>query len=202
MSLALGLAVAAGGVVVGRWIAKALAPRGPAEPEEEARDQSGKTDVFDRFPCRLGDVVVRLAERDEAWLAAALVFEEERPIGALFVAPEAGTDRAIFVRAEAQGVIWLDELGPKDIPAKGEPPHTLEHEGVRFERVRRLPVRVTRRGAGAPSVGDRAVVAEYAAATAARIVLVAGSEQALAWIGVALEATEFDVLPGGKATLD
>jgi hypothetical protein len=61
---------------------------------------------------------------------------------------------------------------------------------------------VTRRGSGAPSVGERAVVAEYAGPGAELIVVVAGTERTLAWIGVALAKGEYDVLPGGKATLD
>ena len=56
------------------------------------------------FPCKLGDVVVRAAEGDEAWLAGVLMFEEDRPVAALFVAPEAGGNRAVFVRdARARG---------------------------------------------------------------------------------------------------
>jgi hypothetical protein len=62
-------------------------------------------------------------------------------------------------------------------------------------------VRVSRVGSGAPSVGDRAVVAEYAGPAAMRLLVVAGSEQTLAWKGVALEEGEYDVLPGSPETL-
>jgi hypothetical protein len=214
VSLVIDLVVLAGGLVLGRRIAKGLRRRPPddapgtAPPQDDA---SPKGDGLAGFPCRLGDVVVRTAERDEAWLAAALVFEEDHAVAALFVAPEAGADRAIFAREGAQGLVWLAPLGPlatAEVASTSDPPFVIEHAGVRFDRDLRLPVRVARLGAGAPNVGERAVLGVYVTATtgrapaAARIVVVAGSEQMLAWIGVALEPGEYDVLPGGKATLD
>jgi hypothetical protein len=42
---------------------------------------------------------------------------------------------------------------------------------------------------------------EYAAAGLERLVVVVGSEAALAWRGVSLSAAEYDVLPGGPSTL-
>jgi hypothetical protein len=160
-------------------------------------------EAFAAFPCKLGDVVVRVVERDEAWLAGALVFLEERPIAALFVAPEAGGDRAIFVRdAAGVGLTWLSPLPAGALSLAKEPPHSLEHEGARFERVRRLPVRVARFGSGAPSVGDRAVVSEYGGPGTQRVVIVAGDERTIAWRGVDLAPTEYDVLPGNTATLE
>jgi hypothetical protein len=147
--------------------------------------------------------VVRTAERDEAWLAGALVFEEEKPVAALFVAPEAGGDRALFVRdAPGSGLTWLVPLAKDALPLTSDPPHAVEHEGARYERARRLPVKVTRVGTGAPAVGARAVVAEYTGAAAERLVVVAGSEQTLAWKGVSLGEGEYDVLPGGASTLE
>ena len=215
MSLVIDLVVLAGGLVLGRRIAKGLRRRPPGDAPEPVPAHDGpprddglpRGDGLEEFPCRLGDVVVRTVERDEAWLAAALVFEEDHPVAALFVAPEAGADRAIFAREGAQGLVWLAPLPPGDVPA-GDPPFVIEHEGVRFDRDLRLPVRVKRLGDGAPDVGERALVAVYATAStggappAARIVVVAGSARALAWIGGVLEPGEYDVLPGGKATLD
>jgi hypothetical protein len=62
-------------------------------------------------------------------------------------------------------------------------------------------VRVERLGTGAPDVGKRAVLGEYAAAGAERLVVVAGSDAAFAWRGVVMAEGEYEVLPGGKATL-
>jgi hypothetical protein len=199
VSLAIDALLAAGGVVVGRWLAKTLRAQRSEEashPEEGTRAERDSPAVF---PFGLGDVVVRTMERDEAWLAGGLVFEEEGPVAALFVAPEAGGDRALFVREGADGLTWLGALAAADVAWKGEPPHAIEQGGVRFERVRRLPVRVRRIGTGAPNAGGRAIVAEYSGPGAERIVVVAGDGQTLAWIGVAVGREGYEVLPGEKA---
>ncbi|HEY3817612.1 MAG TPA: hypothetical protein VGL81_10595 [Polyangiaceae bacterium] len=205
MTILVDAAVLVGGLALGRWIVRRVRARRAGAASQEPDDGAGARSARDvlpaSFPCKLGDVVVRVAERDEAWLAGAMVFEEERPVAALFVAPEAGGDRAIFVRdAVGAGMTWL--LPMAEPPAMTqEPPHALEHEGVRYERARRLPVRVSRAGSGAPSVGDRAVVAEYAGPAAMRLLVVAGSEQVLAWKGTALADGDYDVLPGSPDTL-
>src|SRR4029077_2256714 len=93
---------------------------------------------LEAFPCQLGDVVVRRAGRGGAWLAGALVFEEQGPVAALFIAPEAGGDRALFVHRAEDGLLWLSPLRPAPL-LPTDPPLTIEHRGVRFERWRRLP---------------------------------------------------------------
>jgi len=189
----------AGGIALGRLIRLAVRGRGatvgPSSPDERAG-------VFASFPCKLGDVVVRRIEGDEAWLAGALVFFEERPIGALFVAPEARRDWAVLAREAGSELAWLSPASGVDPLAAREPPSALEHEGTRFDRLRRMPVRVERVGSGAPAVGATAIIAEYAGPGAERYLLVAGAEATLAWRGVALAEREYDVLPSGHATLD
>lgn len=207
MTILVDALVVGGGILLGRWLSRALRSRRRSGDGKTAGAQGGATkpasSPFAGMPCKLGDVVVRTAERDEAWLAGALVFEEEKPVAALFVAPEAGGDRALFVReAPGSGLTWLVPLAKGALPLTSDPPHAVEHEGARYERARRLPVKVTRVGTGAPTVGARAVVAEYAGAAAERLVVVAGSEQTLAWKGVSLAEGEYDVLPGGASTLE
>lgn len=206
MSLVLDAVVVAGGVVVGRWIARRIRRRFASKAGgEPPPSQAGRPsrDAFAGFRCRLGDVIVRVAERDEAWLAGALVLEEEQPVAALFVAPEAGGDRAVFVRrAEGSGVTWLSPLPEGEVTLGAEPPHVIEHHGARFERARRLPVRVVRVGSSAPAVGERAIMAEYAGPAVERLIVLAGTDRQLAWRGVALAEGEYDVLPGGQGTLD
>lgn len=207
MTVLVDVALIVGGLALGRWIVRRVRSRGPRHAGGSSGEGAEAEPIIARdplagFPCKLGDVLIRVAERDEAWLAGAMVLEEERPVAALFVAPEAGGDRAVFVRdAPGAGMTWLTPI-TKDGPAvTKDPPHALEHEGVRYERARRLPVRVTRIGTGVPSVGDRAVVAEYAGPAAMRLLVVAGSEQTLAWSGVALAEGDYDVLPGSPDTL-
>jgi hypothetical protein len=199
------VAIVGGGFVLGRWLVRRLRRR-DSEADPAAPDPKGPpqpvTPPFEGLPFKLGDVILRRVEGDEAWLAGALVFSEERPVAALFVAPEAGGDRGIWVRhapgTEASSVTWLMPVAKEQLPGlvqTGEPPYSLEHAGVRYERVRRLPAKVARYGSGAPSVGASAIVAEYAAAGTERLLVVAG-ETMLAWQGHVMSEHEYEVLPG------
>jgi len=205
VSLLVGALAVAGAIVVGGWIARTMrgrAAREGADAGEQAQRQAVR-DPLAGFLCKLGDVVLRRSERDEAWLAGALVFEEERPVAVLFVAPEVGVDRALFVRdGGGADLTWLARIAGEELPVARDPPHTLEHAGTRFERVRRLPMKVSRMGTGTPNVGAQAIVAEYVGPGADRLVVVAGVDQTLAWRGVAVAEGEYEVLPGGKATLE
>jgi hypothetical protein len=154
------------------------------------------------MPCKLGDVLVRRVEGDEAWLAGALVFYEDRPVGALFVAPEARRDLAVLAREARSEVAWLSPAPSAGTLAGREPPSAIEHDGLRFDRTRRTPVRVERVGTGAPQVGATAIVAEYCGPGVERYLLVAGPESTLAWRGVSLTERDYDVLPSGRATLE
>jgi hypothetical protein len=201
------VAIVGGGFLLGRWIVRTMRARSAAgaPAAADAKEPAAKGNPLEGFPCKIGDVLVRAAEGDEAWLAGALVFAEERPVAALFIAPEAGGDRAIFVRPSHGGdaagadVTWLAPVELRDLPGlgpTGEPPHALEHGGVRYERSRRLPVKVERIGTGAPAVGSQAIVAEYSASGPERLLVVAGSPGPLAWVGLALRDSEYEVLPG------
>jgi hypothetical protein len=202
VTIGLDLLAIGGGIVMGRWLARKFRKGRIAKGANAGAPVLAVEPSLSQFPCQLGDVVVRTAERDEAWLAGALLFEDQTPIAVLFVAPEAGSDRAIFAFESHRGLTWLAPFASEDPSSAGDPPSTIEHGGIRFERERRVAVSVTRLGSGAPSVGEHAVVAEYRAAGAERIVVVAGADRTLRWIGVALEEREYDVLPGGKSTLD
>jgi hypothetical protein len=148
------------------------------------------------FPCQLGDVIL-VSHGDEAWLAGALVFRERLPMAVLFIAPDAGGDRAIYARpAPSTSLVWLSPLAPDAIIMGREPPSAIEHEKERFDRTRRLPFKVERVGTGAPDVGEDVIVAEYSAATGDRLVVVVGAAGARAWRGRPLEEGTYEVLPG------
>lgn len=203
MSLVLDALVVVGGLALGRWIGRSVRNRRSRAVPSKPPEAPPPIDAFAALPCRLGDVVVRVLERDEAWLAGALVFEEDHPVAALFVAPEAGGDRAVFVDdAPGATLTWLSPMTQGDAAVTAEPPHVLEHEGAILERARRLPVRVVRLGSGAPTIGERAVLAEYGGPGTQRILVVAGAEKTLAWKGVALVPREYDVLPGSETSPD
>ena len=168
-------------------------PKGAASATEERREPGQQ---FGAMICTLGDVIVRRLDHDEAWLAGALVFSESLPIAALFVAPELRQDRAVFVRAAARELAWLAPVVKTVDAPGGEPPRSIEHDGLRFRRHLRHPVHVEQVGTGAPVVGDRAVVAEYVGAGADRMLVVAGTQATLAWCGVVVPDGGYDVLPG------
>jgi hypothetical protein len=202
----------ASGVILGRFLARSRQTPKEEEPVEE-EDQRGSVedkkkakpaparDPLENITCKLGDVVMR-GIGEEAWLAGALVLEEQMAIGALFVAPEAKQDRALFARPQpSDELLWLAPIDGEKLGIAKEPPASLEHEGDRFERNKRLPVRVTRLGSGAPDVGTTAIFAEYTALGGERIIVVTGSTIA-AYRGQILDSGTYTILPSGKSTLD
>src|SRR5262249_32335365 len=122
-----------------------------APPKPAAKPDDGAS-LLESFPCHLGDVVMRVTG-EEAWLAGCVIFSEDAPVSALFVAPEAGADLAIFARpAPSRQIAWLSPTDPKDVLVAGEPPTSVEVSGTRYDRVRRLPLRARRVGTGTPDV--------------------------------------------------
>jgi hypothetical protein len=186
-----GLIVAgtSGALALGRWIVKRrqAAAKGPKPQDPTEKKLETKKEPIDR-----------------AWLAGGVVLSEEMPVAALFVAPDAGQDCAIYVCPHPrESVAWLAPLDPGAILVGGEPPSAVEHDGIRFERVRRLPLRPRRIGVGAPDVGDTVLVAEYASTGSERLLLVKGSSgDTRAYRGHELEPHAFEVIASGRTTLD
>jgi len=202
VSFVLAATVVAGGILVGRLVGSRLRSlRRPSHPPDEAGAARGTSVVpLAGFECTVGDVVLRPLESDEAWLAGALVLSEERPVAAVFIAPDAGGDRALYVDAQSRGTVsWLTPIAEGSLAVRGEPPPTIEHEGVRFVRRRRLPVRVRGVGEHVPAFDESAIVGEYAGPGAARLVVLAGDRTSLAWRGTALSDGEYEVLPSGAS---
>jgi hypothetical protein len=207
VTLAVDAIIVAGGLFFGRWISRALRRRGaseaPASPSEADEGRGEVADPLALFVCKLGDVVVRRFEGDEAWLESALVLAEEKPVAVLFVAPDAEGDRAVLVRSDADETLtWLRPLAAGQLGSFKDPPLAVEHLGVGFRRTRRLPVRVERLGNRAPDVGGHALLGEYAAPGVERLVVLVTAGDVLAWRGVSLSDGQYDILPGGKATLE
>jgi hypothetical protein len=224
-----GLIVAgtSGAIAVGRWLSRrqegAPEPK-PGEREGETtkkdadgapvstsattskrppkRKVEGPSAHLDGFPCQLGDVIMRITG-EEAWLAGGVVLSEDAPIAALFVAPEAGHDCAIYARPRPrEALYWMEPLDPGAVLVGGEPPSSVEHRGIRFDRVRRLPLRTKRIGVGAPDVGDAVIVAEYASAGSERLLVMrSNSGTSNAYRGEELEISSYEVIASGKSTL-
>jgi hypothetical protein len=174
--------------------------KGTKKPAKRALE--GPHAHLEGFPCQLGDVLMRLTG-EEAWLAGGLVLSEEGPVAALFVAPDAGHDCAIYVRPQPrEAVFWMEPLDPGAVLVGGEPPSSVEHRGIRFERVRRLPLRPKRIGIGAPDVGDAVVLAEYASAGSERLLVMRSTTGVShAYRGEELEVSSYEVIASGKSTL-
>lgn len=172
-----------------------LAENAPAKPQDSPR--------LGAFMCQLGDVIVRLTG-EEAWLAGAVVLAEEVDIAALFVAPDAGGDRAIYVLPPPHEELWwLAQLDQAATIIGGDFLSAIELDTVRFERVRRLPLRARPLGEGSPEVGDSALVAEYASAGADRLLVLKGSSgKVFAYRGLELAPGSFEVIASGAATLN
>jgi hypothetical protein len=216
------MSLAAGSFLAGRWliqrgrVAKGGEVRDAAEPartRESVADGSPRSprspsdgrELFLEFPCALGDVILRTGG-DEAWLAGALVFAEEAPVAALFVAPDAGGDIAVLVRPRPRvSLTWLRALSPSDANALAlgpEPPSAIEHEGLWFQRTSRLPVHAQRVGTGAPDVGEHVIVAEYASSGEKRVLIVSGVGVLRAFHGVILDAALYEIIASGSSTLN
>lgn len=173
------------------------------KPAKRTRTAEGPIAHLEGFPCQLGDVVMRLTG-EEAWLAGGLVLCEEGPVAALFVAPDAGHDCALYVRPQPrEAIFWLCPLDPSAVLVGGEPPSSVEHGGIRFDRVRRLPLRPRRIGVGAPDLGDSLILAEYASAGSERLLVMKGSlGVSQAYRGEELERSTYEVIASGKSTLN
>ena len=219
MSVLVTSLIVAGGVLLGRLIAGG-AKNAPTKTDSGAAHETGnpasaaptdktaavtakadEQESFEDFPCQLGDVVMRRGG-DEAWLAGALVLSESRPVAILFVAPEAGKDTVLYVRPRpGTELSWLRAVDAADLTAMPEPPTSIEHEGVRYERRRRIPVRAARIGTGAPDLAGDVIVAEYAAPGDECMVVLVGHGVTRAFAGRRLDEGLYEVIASGKATL-
>ena len=204
MSLLLTGLLVVSGVMAGRWLSKRTRHRielPVGRDDENAMKNEEALDPFEQFPCRLGDAVMVFGG-EEAWLAGALVFSEDSPSLVLFIAPDAGADRALLVRPRPTGeIVWLLPVDASDLvgmSGNAEPPSSLEHEGERYERLRRLPLRVERHGTGVPDLGKEVILVEYKTLSGGRFLVIAGSAGVHAWQGTALAPGMYDVLASEK----
>ena len=205
MSVLLTTLLVGSGILLGRMIARSPDKKAPPEPgaaspkpAEPAKPAAKAAPNLDALPCQLGDVVLRSATSEEAWLAGAIVlFEGAEPAAVLFVSPEAGGDRAVLARPSQGELLWLAEA-KGGLVALGEPPTALEVGSDRFERRRRLPLRAERIGTGAPDVGTDVIFAEYTGLGDDALVVFAAKDRVFAWRGPVLSSGAYDVLPGRR----
>ena len=174
-----------------------------------ARKLPSLDDRLRGLPCTLGDVVV-LAHGEEAWLTGAVVFRERAPqedhagdagrtVGALFLATERGPERAVYARpAPLLSLEWLWAVTDGSVSMGADLPSSVEIEGERFQRSRRLPLDLICVGTGAPDLGPSGTVGEYEGGAGATLLVIIGAQTTRVWRGRRLEGGMFEVLPGGN----
>lgn len=166
---------------------------GPAPAKRSVKPARPERSPFADLPLALGDVV--MAGSDERWLAGAIVAREnDRVVGALFLAPEGTEVKAVAVFAPPRkDICWMS---PVDLATPDEPSATVELGGILLDRKGRLPVTLERMGQGAPPVGEEGLWAVYERGRDVAVVVVS-EHRAHAWLGRRLDADEYDRLGGG-----
>lgn len=199
MSLVLAAIVIGGGALVAglttRWATgrkKTRPARDAASPAVEAPAPTLLTKAG--FEVDLGDVV-EVAGR-ELWLESAwLLSEGADPVAALYAAREA----VLVVLPPPRRTVYL--VDAVDLRLPDDPPASLESGGVRFERVRRIPVRITAIEGTAPLPWDEALLAEYRGLAGDVLWLLGRGPSAKAWQGRVVGESEIERWGGGGATL-
>jgi len=205
VSLVVVALVAGGSAVAGlavRWaltrrskaVTEAPAPAATALPEGSPRRTPS---VLARagFDIDMGDVV-DIGGR-ELWLEHAWLMSEERePVAALLSASDASL---VVLPPPSKSVFLLQEV---ELTLGDEPPTSIESRGVRFERARRLPIRVEPLGNTPPLPWDEAIFAEYRALGGDSLWVLARGGRAKAWQGRVVLESEIERWGGGQDTLE
>ncbi len=180
MSLVLAAIVMGAGALMsgGTWAWFRRRPKTKPPPTEPAEAEVPKPNALSPhgFGVELGDVI-EVGGR-ELWLEQGwLLSEGDAPVVALFVAREA---TLVALPPPSRSLYLLDAV---DLVVVGEPPLTLESRGVRFERVRRLPVRVEPLDKTPPLPWEQALLSEYRGLAEDALFVLGNSGGVRAWQG-------------------
>ena len=171
------------------------APSPPEKKPVKKAKAGPEPTPFATLPLALGDVVSLSSGVEERWLAGAIVARENgQVIGALFLAPEGVTLKAVAAFAPPRRDLYW--MSPAELTSPDEPPATIELGGIALQRKGRLPVTLERLGQGAPQVGAEGIWAVYDSGRDVAVVVVSEGK-AHAWVGTRLEEEEYDRLGGG-----
>jgi hypothetical protein len=147
------------------------------------------------FAMELGDVV-EIGGR-ELWLEEGWILSEgDDAVIALFAAKEA---TLVTLPAPSKASYLLDSV---ELAFAGDPPLTLESGGVRFERVRRLPVRVETLEKSSPLPWEEALLSEYRGLATDALFVLGNAGRVRAWQGRLVGESEIERWGGGKSTLE
>lgn len=147
------------------------------------------------FEIELGDVI-EVSGR-ELWLEQAwLLSEANDPVAAVFEASEA---IVLSLPPPASTLYLLEEVS---LPLPEETPSSIESRGVRFERVRRLPVQLTPLGKSVPLPWNEGLLSEYRGLGGDALWVLGRGKHCRVWQGRALLASDVVRWGGGAQTLE
>lgn len=197
MSLVIAAIVAGGALFGGGALAWLRRKRPGTSKKPPASSPKSKPSALATrgFDLELGDVV-EIGGR-ELWLEQGwLLTEGDDAVVAMFSAKEA---TLVTLPAPSQASYLLDAV---ELTFPGDPPLTLESAGIRFERVRRLPVRCEPLDKSPPLPWDQAILSEYRGLATDVLFVLGNAGRIRAWQGRLVGESEIERWGGGKSTLE
>ncbi len=171
----LSLLVGAGAAGAGVWLRRRKLRRAVNEAPRSKPDAA-------RVPgleLAVGDVVS--VHGEELWLEQGwLMSEAGRALGGLFEAREAWLVEFASPRHE------YFRLSPVEVSVAGEGPMSVEHRGVRYERVRRLPVELAAIGSSRPPPWKTGLFFEYRSLSGELLLVLGQAPNVRCWSGPSL----------------
>lgn len=190
-------ALVAGGALFGGGALAWLRRKRPTSRKQASTSVPAKPGALAKrgFDLELGDVV-EIGGR-ELWLEQGWILSEgDDPVVAMFSAKEA---TLVTLPAPSKASYLLDAV---ELAFPGDPPLTLESAGIRFERVRRLPVRVEPLEKSPPLPWDQALLSEYRGLATDALFVLGNAGRIRAWQGRLVGESEIERWGGGKSTLE
>lgn len=183
-----------GALVAGLATRYAVKRRAVAETPATAPPQAPSPLARAGFEVELGDVIEVLGR--ELWLEEAWLFTEGvDPVAALFGA----RDASLLVLPPPASTLYLLERLEIGLPE--EPPSSIESRGVRFERVRRLPVEVAAIGKSTPLPWTEGLLSEYRGLESEALWVLGRGARSRVWQGRIVHGSDVVRWGGGHETL-
>ncbi len=195
MSLVIGLIVGGALLAMGVGTGAVLRSRSRKAPEQLPPPKKRSTELSDRgFGLELGDVID--VEKRSLWLRHAwLASEGKEAIAALMFAEE-----DVVVMQPGAGLrVCLTR--PVELAVGEEVPSAMEVAGARFERVRRLPVRLQPLGESPQPPFDEATLSELRGIAGEVLWVLSHGSLCKAYVGRSLDPSDVEYWGGGSLTV-
>lgn len=197
MSLIITAAIVGGGALIAGVTARVVASR-------RARERLAKTASAVLPPSPLAEAGFEVQQGDvisisarELWLEQGwLLHEAGEPIAAILFAGES----VVLALPKPRSRLYLLDETSLSLPA--EPPSSLDCQGARYERARRLPVEIEPLDKSVDPPWQSALLVEYRGLVSDVVWVLVHQGQCRAWRGRAVEQGEIEHWGGGAATLE